>query len=361
MADTKQRQDATATAAEGIPTPPTAIPGIDPNNPGAQAVTFDDFMAGLEGGEPEAPKTESGSETKDTPKEEGKEKEDGETAEQSAETPETDADPEDAEEEEALAKANDEKLPKWVSKRLFDDGERKRQLRAERDAEKSAREAAETALAEIGTGIKAPLAPSPLAHLDTPEKLDAEHEAVLRFLDDCEERPDETLQRFTDDAQFTAEQKLLNTKAWCRQFLKHQKAHADVLARKQSTLEEVKKTHPALFDLRTEEGKQRAALYAADPRTLPDWEQFIADAMRGRRERLAASAGKGKSPRGEPAAAKANGKTNGKVPPVYTPPVAAARAPITPTTATDARSGVLTKAGQRGGVSMDEMLDAGVF
>ena len=224
------------------------------------------------------PPDESGEEQKPEPTPEELEKAAIAKAEADALKDEKGDDDEDATEDEL------KKVPEWVPERLKKLSDQKKALREERDALKAAKEEADKALAEAAANIKAPLPPSPLAWFTTEESLEKENDAVLAFMERSE-KPDFAESYKDFDAESGQSAQFENDKAYARHFLKHQKAHAQVLKTRHETTEAVKKAAPALFDGKSEQAKERAALYQSDPRTRPDFDQLIADALRGRQVR----------------------------------------------------------------------------
>ena len=372
MADTpSQATAAQSPAPEGHPTPSAAANAPTPAPNGAEGISIDDFAATLDGPGAPAPETpQSGSEvSKSTAATEGSTAQtstapgDEVTTETTGET----ADPEEAAEAADLEKSSkDEKVPKWVPERLAKNAEQKRLLREENASLKAAKEAAETALAEHAANAKAPAPSGPLAKFETPEALAAEHAEVISFLE-WAHKP-EAVDRYVHLGE-GAEAKLEEDRAYALNFLKHKDAQGKILTERSEKREAVRKALPALFDGKSPESQERAAFYAVDPRTRADYDQWIADALQGKRDREDAAAGKIRINRIDLAAAKANGAAGAaaaakakdqKTPPVFTPPGRSGPVPVRTAEQPDAAAAFKTRAAKEG-VTADEMMDAGIL
>jgi len=241
-----------------------------------------------------------------------------------------------------------------VQKRLKTTSEQKKALREEVATLKEKAEAAEKALADSAANVPTILPPSPLAHLDTPEALEQESANVVAFMK-AAKAPDFATKYADYDEETGTSATFEQNQAYALHFLEHQNAHAKTLATKKETREEVRKAYPALFDGKSDESKERIKLYASDPRTMADYDQFIADAIAGRNARLE----KAKAPEAPPVK-KTNGTTAKakEAPPVYNLPHS--RSPVTPSNVVTPREAIFAKA-RTGGVSIDDMMDAGVI
>jgi hypothetical protein len=258
------------------------------------------------------------------------------------------------EEEETTEEEKNAKVPDWVNKRLSKNSEQKKALKQEVATLKEKAEAAEKALADAAANVPTLLPPSPLAHIDTLEALETESANVVAFMKAA--KASDFVTKYKDYDELTETSATFEqNQAYAMMFLEHQNAHAKTILTKKETREEVKKANPALFDGKSDESKERVKLYASDPRTLPDYDQFIADAIAGRNQRLE----KAKAPAPKPEAPKkANGTPAKEAPPKYTLPPA--RSPVTPSNVVTPREAVFAKA-RTGGISIDEMMDAGVI
>lgn len=356
---------AQAPAPEVVPTPPAAQSAAPPLPLGAEPVDIDAFAASLESGAAAAPENPSGSEVKKpTPTPEGKTTEtDPNAAPEAVEggIPAEAPSEEDAEEAQALEQSRDEKVPKWVPDRLAKNAEQKRLLREENAALKTRAETAEAAVASAAAEPKVPASSSPLAHFDSPEALEAESSKVIQFLQDAQAPG--FMERYQDSATETAEQQFDRDRGYALGFLKLKDAHAKVLTDRSTQREALRKAAPALFDGKSPASLERAALYKADPRSRADFDQWIADAQRGKAAREADAKVKATAvaAAAKPGTTAAHGKANGSAnPPKFTPPGPSGRVPVRSNEQPDARQVIKAKAAS-GGVTADEMIDAGVL
>ena len=351
-------------ATEGAPTPPTSTTSTGAPQAVAGPIDIDQFLDGLSATEVvDANPSEAVTQTPEKSEVGDRKSEavDEAKAESEAETEVPATDPEEDEDDETVeAKLQDENVPRWLWKRFKK--EKEKRVEAEQQLN-----AAQDSLAQATAELKAPLPSSPLAYLDTPEKLEEEVKKATAYIK-WAERPD-AANAYDDDEQATAEQKLAYYKARAWVVIDNQADHAKVLQSRIETTANVRKTAPALFEGKSDESKLRNKFYGTDPRTWTDADEFVADAARGRRERLEEAAGKARFQRIDLAAAKANGaagakasaaKVNGKTPPIYTPPASASRAPVRSADAPDPRTSAWSETKRRP-VTIDELETAGAL
>lgn len=370
---------ATGSAPEpaGVSTAAPAAPetGVFASGAGVDPI---DFLAGVgavvEQGEAgttsesgaEAPKPET-STTTTTGKSAGGAEEEAEGQGAEAKTEELTSQADEAGEDDEIPA--DAKVPEWVNERIGKLSGQKRELREQLTAEKAAREAAEKALAEATAAPQAPLPPSPLAHLDTADKLGAEVKRAAEFLKWTESTQDPS-SIYKDDDAGTADEKLARDRAYALHVIEHQLDQQEVIRKREESVKAARQTRPEMFDAKTDDGKFLGELVRSDPRTRPDFYQLVADALRGRRDREDEASGKFKIQRIDLAAAKAAGAKGAqvkaaeakgsKVPPKYVPPVTASPAPVRPDTGQSTQQSVWEKS-RKGAVDLEEMLTAGAI
>ena len=200
-------------------------------------------------------------------------------------------------------------------------------------------------------------APSgPLSHLTDKAALTAEVAKAAEYLEWVRNDPN-AVDRYQDTEEATAQQQLDYWQNYALRVLKHQGQHAAVLEEREKVRAEVKKQRPTLFDARHEENKLLMGFYKSDPRTRADFDQWIADAMRGRqlREQAAKSPNHVKSVESAKAAEK---KTVSKAD--LPQPKTVSPLPVTKA-GTSVREAVDAKLKQQGSVTFDEMADAGML
>lgn len=257
-------------------------------------------------------------------------------------------------EDEVPAEEKTDKVPDWVPKRLSKNAEQRTALRAEIATLKEAGEAKDAALAEAGANIPQLLPSSPLSHLTTQEALEGEAAKIASFMEQ-DQNPDFP-STFNDYDQETAtSDRHEQWKKYALVFVKNQTGHAKALVAKEATRQEVRKNNPALFDVKSPEFKERIALHSSDPRTMPDYDQFIADALAGRKAREGMTTAAAATPKPKVTATVKSKES----PPVYTLPPTT-RTAFTPSTSPDAKQAAYAKA-RSGGVSIDDMEDAGAL
>lgn len=291
---------------------------------------------------------------------------DAQTADGTPAATDTDASAPDPDEAEVAAKLQDERTPKWVSERLSKNAAQKKELKAQLEAVKAEKEAAEQRADELAAKLPTVAPSAPLAHLDSTEKFEEEGSKVRDFIGRIDDPA--TVASYRDyDPDTGTSQSFENDKAYAKHFLKNEKAHAQVLKDRAETTEAVKKAAPTLFDGKSEDFQFRAKLHTTDPRTLPDYEQIIADAARGRRMRLEEQQGKARYTRVDLAAAKAATKPAEaratkaqEAAPVFTVP-GIVRPPVTSHDAPNPKEAVMAKARTARGVSIEEMMEAGLI
>jgi len=342
MAETTSAPSATAQATEASPTSQAAATLASQDQSNGAGIS-NEFLADLGLSDEVETKQEGNTETPAV------------QATESAEDPEAAkaADALEDDEEEAPELNKDETVPDWVQPRLAKNAAQKKELREKVESLTAEKEAAEKALAEVAEKPFQILPSSPLAHLETIEALESEAAKVVTFMKGA--KASDAASKYQDydeatetSATFEADQ------AYCLSFLEAQTAHAKMLNAREQVKAEVKKTNPALFDAKSTEFAERAKLYANDPRVNPDFDQFIADALRGRAERLK---------KAEPAkavAAKPKAEPAKSTPPPYTLP-AATRSAVKPSNAPNPQSALWGKAKQQSTVSIEEMEDAEAF
>lgn len=350
MAD---KNDSTATGADSAGASPNAEAGAQPANTQANGASspqdLRSFLAGIgvtmAGDEaplePPAPKGEAATKPEtETAAETDTQTDTDTTTEDDAEATETTADDESAAKPEAetetltvtddgkvklgrnelamIDKLKSAKVGEAEVSRFVDALKREKKARLLRDdAERRATEAQkrltqmETQLAEQAE--KSTVLPSgPLANLQDAKELDAAEQNVLRDLQHAEDDPEGYVARFRDTETGTAEENAARWKRRCLALIpefKHQRQHIEA---RTTTREALRKQAPALFSPTSDEGKQRLSLYANDPRLNPDFDQWIADAVRGRKAREDESGGKFKYVRVDLDAARANGALGAK-------------------------------------------------
>ena len=351
MAENIEAPSATAQAPAGE-SPTQIAPNTQAIETPTGAGLSNEFLADLGYSVP-VEKKPSGDEATKAPAKDGEQS--ATTAKAEDETP----DNADDDKDEVPEKDKNAKVPEWVTARLSKNSEQKKALREEVAALKEKAEAAEKALAETAATVPTILPPSPLAHLDTPEALESESEKVVNFMK-AAKAPDFVTKYKDYDEDTGTSATFDQNQAYALFFLENQNAHAKTLTTKKETTEAVRKANPTLFDGKSAESAERRKLYLNDPRTLPDYDQFIADALAGRNARLA----KAKAPEQKTEPVTAKPKTNGssakEAPPVYTLP-AASRSLATSDSVPDARAVVMAKSRTKTGVSLEEMMDAGAI
>jgi len=210
------------------------------------------------------------------------------------------------------------------------------------------------------TADNATMAPSgPLAHLPDKAALQAEVAKCADFLDWAESTPD-AADAYKDTEQATAQQQLDYWKRYALNVLKNQAAQSKVFDERETVRAEVKKQRPTLFDARHAENKLLTDLYRSDPRTRADFDQWIADALRGRqlREQAAKSQAPGSLSRTATEAKAPEKKTVSKA---DLPRVKEVSALPLQKGGASPRESVEAKLKQHGGISFDEMADAGLL
>jgi len=203
--------------------------------------------------------------------------------------------------------------------------------------------------AQLATPAEVPsfLPSSPLAHIDSLESLKAENVKVINFL---KQAKDLSLpSTYTDYDDITeVSQMFEHDQAYAMRFLEMKDAHSEILTQRETISKELRKSNPSLFDPKAPEYAERIKLHSSDPRSNPDYDQFIADAIAGRNARM-------KKP------TVATGKPKAKdAPPAYTPP-AATRAPVVPSNIASPKDDAWNKAKNQVSVSCEEMEMAGAF
>jgi len=225
---------------------------------------------------------------------------------------------------------------------------------AERDESLKQLEARLQEAAEASTVAPA----GPLAHLSTPDALANEVTKAAQFLEWVENTPD-AADSYQDTAQATAQEQLDYWKRYALRVLKHQSAQAKVLEEREKVRAEVKKQRPTLFDARHEESKVLQDFYKSDPRTRSDFDQWIADAIRGRQIREQAAKGLSVvKPAGKEVAAAVVKKPVSKA---DLPKPSEVRGLPVQKAGASPREQVEAKLKQHGGVTFDEMADAGML
>lgn len=272
-----------------------------------------------------------------------------------------DEDPEAADEQEHeqdLEKLKDTKAtPDWVGKRLSKLQEQKRDLRGQISAKDAELAEAREQLTKVSDLVQKPAASSALGEFDTLEKLYEKHATVASYLEWADSP--EGKAAIEGDASGAAEARVDQSRAYALKFLKHFPAQEKTLKNNASASEAVRKAHPEMFDGKSAESLHRLEMYSTDPRSRADFDQILADALYGRKMKATAKAA------GEKAAATKAKAAAGVVPgKPATPPVptaAATRSPVLPGDGASAKEQALSKAKTKEGVSVDEMMDAGVF
>ena len=181
-------------------------------------------------------------------------------------------------------------MAKRVAK-AFELAVQRRELLAVKDGELAAKDeelkGLETRLQE--TAEKITTAPAgPLAHLADEAALAAEVTKCVDFLDWVQNTEDAAA-HYKDTATATAEEQLEASKRYALNVLKNQDAQRKVLKSREAVRAEVKKQRPTLFDTKHEDHKLLTDCYQSDPRTRADFDQIIADSIRGRAIREAAA------------------------------------------------------------------------
>lgn len=208
------------------------------------------------------------------------------------------------------------------------------------------------------TADKATLAPSgPLAHLSDKAALQAEVAKCADYLDWVEDNPD-AVEHYQDTEKATAQQQLDYWKRYARNVLKHQGEQARVLEEREKIRAEVKKQRPTLFDVKHPENQILTDLYKSDPRTRADFDQLVADALRGRQLRETAAKSPGPVKAAETGARAAEKKTATKA---DLPKPKQVSDLVLQRSGVSARETVEAKARQQGGATFDEMVDAGLL
>lgn len=157
----------------------------------------------------------------------------------------------------------------------------------------------ETRLQE--TAEKVTVAPAgPLAHLADEQALTEEVKKCVDFLA-WVNSTDDPASHYKDTDTATAEDQLAAHHRYALHVLKNQDAQSKVLKERQAVRAEVKKQRPTLFDVKHDDHKLLSELYKADPRSRADFDQLIADALRGRQIREAAAKAPAKDATAKPA------------------------------------------------------------
>lgn len=140
------------------------------------------------------------------------------------------------------------------------------------------------------TAEQAASAPAgPLAHLADEQALTEEVKKCVDFLA-WVENTDDPAAFYKDTDTASAEEQLAANKRYALHVLQHQDQQSKVLKERQAVRDEVKKQRPTLFDPKHDDHKLFMDLYKSDPRQRSDFDQLIADALRGRAIREAAKA-----------------------------------------------------------------------
>jgi hypothetical protein len=275
--------------------------------PGASDSLIDELMAGMGvsfvgvpdvGGETTTPETDEAT-ADEVVTEDEEEQEATEEAEGEAEAePDADADAETPKlgryEQSVVAALESNPDFKPMAKRVakaFELAVQRRELLAVKDGELAAKDeelkGLETRLQE--TAEKNTTAPAgPLAHLADEAALAAEVTKCVDFLDWVQNTEDAAA-HYKDTATATAEEQLEASKRYALNVLKNQDAQRKVLKTREAVRAEVKKQRPTLFDTKHEDHKLLTDCYQSDPRTRADFDQIIADSIRGRAIREAAA------------------------------------------------------------------------
>lgn len=233
----------------------------------------------------------------------------------------------------------------------------RRELLEEKDNELAAKEETvkelEARLQE--TAERVTVAPAgPLAHLADEQALADEVTKCVNFLKWVKITPDPA-SHYKDTETHTAEELVELYKDYALNVLGNQKEQADVIKRRQAVRAEVKTQRATLFDPKHADHQFLTELYRSDPRTRQDFDQLIADALRGRAIREAAA----KAPAKASAAAPA--KEVKKVSKADLPqPRSASTLPIRGGGQSNADT-VKAKLASGGRVSFDEMADSGAM
>lgn len=208
------------------------------------------------------------------------------------------------------------------------------------------------------TADKATVSPAgPLAHLPDKAALQAEVTKCVEYLDWVEENPD-AVDHYKDTPEATAQQQLDYWRRYARNVLKHQGEQAKVLDEREAARAEVKKQRPTLFDAKHPESRLLMDFYKSDPRTRADFDQLIADALRGRQLRETAAKSPGPVKAMAEGAKAAEKKTVSKA---DLPKPKAVSALTLVKSGVDPRETVTAKLKQQGGATFDEMADAGLL
>jgi hypothetical protein len=260
-----------------------------------------------------------------------------------------------------VRQAKAKEVPDWVPERLAKNAEQKRELRTQLAAEKTAREAAEAQLAEAKEHPASPLPSSPLAHLDTPDKLSAEVVKATNFIE-WADRPD-AVDGYKDDEHSTAEEKLRNDKAYALFLIKHQSQQAAIIKQREDSLATARKDAPTLFDPKHDDHAFLQKMLVNDPRTLPDFHSVVADAVKWRAHQKKDAESKAAAAKALAAKPPLNSKdkANGKTPPKFVPPVSASRAPVSSAEAGDPRITPWSQAKEGKAQDIDAMISAGAI
>ncbi len=251
---------------------------------------------------------------------------------------------------------------KGVAKRVakaFELSVSRREALKEKESELAAKETTvkelEARLQE--TAEKVAAAPAgPLAHLADEQALSGEVEKCVEFLKWVKNTPD-AASHYRDTADQTAEEQLEANQRYALYVLENQGKQREVLKQRQTIRAEVKQQRRTLFDPRHEDHRTLTELYQSDPRTRSDFDQWIADALRGRQIREAAA----KAPAKESPAAKAPLKEVKKVSKADLPaPKTVSSLPLRGGVLGDAEKAA-AKLKQGGRLSFDEMADSGLM
>ncbi len=221
------------------------------------------------------------------------------------------------------------------------------------------------------TAEKATLMPSgPLAEFQDNTALQAKKTKITQYLRWADQKPDDALAQFHDTEKASAAEHFAAYKQSCLVFIEDADEQVKINTAREETRKKVKAAAPALFDPKHADGKLHLELSHRDPRQRPDWDQIVADAARGRKQREEEATGDWKylrmplKEKKTAAPANGNGHSNGKdkdkvaAREEYTLPAPKGRLPVTPSQTGENRLDTVMKRASTGGVSMDEILDA---
>jgi len=249
---------------------------------------------------------------------------------------------------------------KGVAKRVakaFELSVSRREALKEKESELAAKEETikelETRAQE--TAERVTVAPAgPLAHLADEQALADEVTKCVEFLDWVQNTQDPA-SFYKDTETVTAEELLESNKRYALHVLKNQNEQGKVLKERQAVRAEVKQQRATLFDPKHADHQFLTELYRSDPRARKDFDQLIADALRGRAIREAAAKAPAKASAAEPA------KEVKKVSKADLPqPRSASTLPIRGGGQSTAEA-VTAKLKSGGRVSFDELADSGAM